>query len=207
MMMMNDSMLKKKAEIRKALAGWRDGLGREEREEKGMAVQESFMATEEFRKAGRICCYVSVGSEAGTRHLIEESVKQGKRVTVPLLEPKTGKLCMCALTDTSISIIKNPDFRITMDSSDAAAYGAEGLERARPGGSDIVIVPGIAFDLSGRRIGSGSGYYDRDILPYEGGALFVGFAFDGQVFPAIPSSSHDIPVHLIVTPTRKIRAV
>jgi 5-formyltetrahydrofolate cyclo-ligase len=70
---------------------------------------------------------------------------------------------------------------------------------------DIVIVPGVAFDASGARIGYGGGYYDRllDRLP---SARRIGMAFDVQLVGSIPHEPHDCHMHMVVTPTQVVRA-
>lgn len=65
---------------------------------------------------------------------------------------------------------------------------------------DFVLVPGIAFDLRGRRLGRGKGYYDR-VLPAARG-VFCGVAFDQQIVRAVPVAPHDASVTCILTPTR-----
>ena len=67
---------------------------------------------------------------------------------------------------------------------------------------DLVLVPGVAFDVRGRRIGRGKGYYDR-LLSLAGG-LKCGVAFDEQILAEIPTEPHDVAVHCILTPTRWI---
>lgn len=63
---------------------------------------------------------------------------------------------------------------------------------------DAVVVPGVAFDLRGRRLGQGGGHYDR-LLPRIGDALRVGVAFACQIVPRIPDEPHDIAMDLLVT--------
>ena len=190
-----------KPEIRKQMKIKRDSLNGEEREAKGRAVQLAFVGTDEYKNAQRLCCYVSVGSEVSTRLLIEDSLKQGKSVTIPLLDPKTKDVRIYELKDASF--IRDPAFSIMMDPGDDSRV--EFLDHAtKQGSSDIIVAPGIAFGKSGYRIGSGNGYYDRDILPAQKGALFVGFCYDEQLVPELPREPHDVPVHIIVTPTRKI---
>jgi len=72
-------------------------------------------------------------------------------------------------------------------------------------GISLVIVPGIAFDLRGHRIGYGGGYYDR-LLPALRLATSVGVAFDGQIVGEVPAQEHDARVQWVVTPTRTVRA-
>ncbi len=76
-----------------------------------------------------------------------------------------------------------------------AAPGVEG-ER---GGFDIVVVPGLAFDSSGRRLGQGYGYYDRFLAALGGTALTVGLAFSWQLVPEVPVDAWDVPVDAVVT--------
>jgi 5-formyltetrahydrofolate cyclo-ligase len=65
---------------------------------------------------------------------------------------------------------------------------------------DLVIVPGMAFDERGRRLGRGRGYYDRILAEVRG--LKCGVAFDEQIVAEVPAESHDVRVNLVVTPTR-----
>ncbi len=67
----------------------------------------------------------------------------------------------------------------------------------------LVLVPGVAFDLCGRRLGRGRGFFDR--LLAEAGGLKCGIAFDEQIVPAIPVESHDVQMDFILTPTRCLR--
>jgi 5-formyltetrahydrofolate cyclo-ligase len=69
---------------------------------------------------------------------------------------------------------------------------------------DVVIVPGVAFDPAGRRLGYGGGYYDRLLPRLRPDCLTIGIAFDEQVVDRVPSDVHDVRVKLLVTPTRTI---
>jgi 5-formyltetrahydrofolate cyclo-ligase len=65
---------------------------------------------------------------------------------------------------------------------------------------ELFLVPGIAFDSEGNRLGMGGGYFDRLLLHASSTAIFTGLAFDFQVVAHVPSETHDIPVHEVVTP-------
>ena len=65
---------------------------------------------------------------------------------------------------------------------------------------DAVLVPGLAFDRRGNRLGFGGGWYDRMLARCRPDAAFVGVAFDEQLFPAIPAEPHDIRVRWLATP-------
>ena len=73
-----------------------------------------------------------------------------------------------------------------------------------PAEVDLTIVPGVAFDPSGHRIGYGGGYYDR-LLPWTPSAVRVGYAFESQLLGEVPNDEHDVAMDVIVTPGRVIR--
>jgi 5-formyltetrahydrofolate cyclo-ligase len=75
---------------------------------------------------------------------------------------------------------------------------AVAASRVAPGEIDVYLVPGLAFDDSGTRLGWGRGYYDRT-LAADGHAARVGFCYQCQVVPMVPSNDDDLPVHYIVT--------
>ncbi|MHC5026284.1 MAG: 5-formyltetrahydrofolate cyclo-ligase [Planctomycetota bacterium] len=71
---------------------------------------------------------------------------------------------------------------------------------------DIVIVPGLAFDDCGHRLGRGGGFYDRFLGRIRQTATTVGLAFDQQVIPQVPVEAHDLPLDMVVTERRVMRA-
>lgn len=79
---------------------------------------------------------------------------------------------------------------------------AEEAPRIEPSVIDVALVPGVAFDPAGRRLGYGGGYYDRLIPSLPDGCTVIGVAFDEQILEAVPSDERDALVHLVVTPTR-----
>lgn len=87
--------------------------------------------------------------------------------------------------------------------------GAHGIEepppdapRITPCETDFILIPGLAFDFAGHRLGHGHGCYDKLLATFPAEIPRVALAFDWQVLPAIPSAPHDVPVHGIITPTR-----
>lgn len=85
------------------------------------------------------------------------------------------------------------------------AQPSEAAERVPFDLVDVVVVPGVAFDMSGQRIGYGGGYYDRLLPRLREDCLLVGFAYDEQVADALPTAEHDVRMDTIVTPSRVIR--
>lgn len=83
-----------------------------------------------------------------------------------------------------------------------AAEQAEGA----PSGPTVVLVPGLAFDPSGGRLGRGRGFYDRFLAQQPAGRIAVGVAFDEQVVDSVPRGPHDSGVCVVITPTRLLRS-
>lgn len=76
---------------------------------------------------------------------------------------------------------------------------------ARPERLEAVVVPGVAFDAEGRRLGYGGGHFDRFLTRLAPAAVTVGVAFDEQICAALPAEAHDVAVDLVVTPTSVLR--
>ncbi|MCL2503004.1 MAG: 5-formyltetrahydrofolate cyclo-ligase [Coriobacteriia bacterium] len=77
--------------------------------------------------------------------------------------------------------------------------------RVEPVGIDAIIVPGVAFDAQGHRLGQGGGYYDRLLPAVRSDCLLIGYAFDEQLVPEIPCETHDMRVDVVITPSQAIR--
>ena len=69
----------------------------------------------------------------------------------------------------------------------------------------MVLVPGLAWDIRGYRLGYGGGYFDKALAGLSGDVTLVGLSFELQLMPKIPSETHDKPVHILVTEERVIR--
>ena len=112
---------------------------------------------------------------------------KNKRISLPLVEGD----------NLSMRRVDSPDelspgkFGILEPSSDAPKSS---------GNWDLILVPGMAFDRSGGRLGRGRGYYDR-FLGLHSHILRVGICFDEQLVPTVPSEDHDIRLHALITPS------
>jgi 5-formyltetrahydrofolate cyclo-ligase len=159
----------------------------EDRSRKSKIVKEALLRTKVFKKAKTVMFYIAFGGEVETREMIKEAKRLGKRITVPVCKDRRITLRPCILD-------KNARLR----------RGALGvceplLKRfVRAEDLDLVIVPGIAFDKEGHRLGRGRGCYDRFLkrLPKE--IPTIGLAFDFQILPKIPAKTHDINVNKVI---------
>ncbi|MEM2874466.1 MAG: 5-formyltetrahydrofolate cyclo-ligase [Candidatus Hadarchaeales archaeon] len=191
-----------KRSIRDKIREIREGLPEEDVIERSRKIAETLLSLPEFSSSARVALYVSKpgSGEVETADLIEECLRRGKRVLVPYVERESKRISLAEIGDPKRQLIPG-------------AFGIpEPIRQLRkpfsPGDVDLVVVPGIAFDLGGNRLGHGLGYYDRllrEISSANPKCRFVGLAYDFQVLNRIPSTSGDVPVHVIVTETRTIR--
>lgn len=131
----------------------------------------------------------SFGSEVDTAPLIDRWLDEGKRVALPRIDGS--------------EVV--PVAYVRGGPTSATSFGAMEPVDGRlldPAELDLVIVPGVAFDRSGNRVGYGAGYYDRFLLRIRGPAIAIAFAI--QVVPEVPAGRTDRPVDAIVTETEVI---
>ncbi len=178
-----------KGEIRKRLIAMRNAIPREEIEAKSRAIQGRVTELEEIRSASTLMIFLSFGSEVLTDDLILWCWGEGKRVCVPFCRPESRELTACRIDgfgdlETGHYGIREPN---------------EGLLRPVEGEKiEAILVPAVAFDRRGYRVGYGGGYYDR-FLPQAPRAAKIGVAFASQIIEKIPVDGYDLPVDMIVT--------
>ena len=182
----------RKERIRKRVLAVRIGLDRGQVEVSGQAILERVLGLEAYRRAKLVHTYVSSKeNEVDTRALICTCLAQGKRVAVPVVMPGTKTLAH-ALIDGLDQLVVGPWGLAQPDPATATWLPAE----AR---IDLVVVPGLAFDRRGQRIGWGGGYYDRFLAQVQ--TVKVGLCYDALVLDCIPGEPHDVPVDLVVAET------
>lgn len=157
---------------------------------KSKDINLKLIELEECKGPKNIMFYLSYGSEVLTFDTINLALMTGMRVFVPYLVGKE----MEATEIHNLSDLKTTDYGILEPIK---------RDKAHKEDIDIVIVPGIAFDIKGNRIGSGLGFYDRFLK--NSTAKKIGIAFDFQIIDEIEPTDLDIPVDIIVTEKRVIR--
>ena len=155
------------------------------------ALQQRFLALPEFQRAQVLALYAPIHHEVETSAVALEALATGKTLLYPAVEGSEMR------------------FR-RVQGLDELIPGCYGIpepagEPWDPRDADIVVVPGVAFDQSGRRIGYGKGYYDKSLHRLEGGGRLVGFCYDFQLFEEIVGEPHDVTMDLIVTESRVVR--
>lgn len=180
--------------IRKAALSARNRMSPEERAAKSDLIANRFLGLEEFRSARTVMAYASFGSEVETRRIIEACFSAGKSLALPVVE-KGGLLSVWRIRESTELL--------------PSSYGIPEPPREAPNRLaaeevDLVVVPGVAFDEQGRRIGYGGGYYDRFLGSIRPDAAKIALAFEIQLVDEIPVSDRDLPVDVIVTEARTI---
>jgi 5-formyltetrahydrofolate cyclo-ligase len=179
-----------KQEIRDKVNLVRGNLSKEVAAEKSRKIIESLVCLKEYIDALIVMPYISLNIEVDTREFIKNELLKGRNMVVPFVE--AGNI--------QVSMLK--DFENLIEGE----FGVlEPMKKERYDGKiDLVIVPGIAFDLHGGRIGFGKGYYDKFLDRFKD-SLRVGLAFEEQIVDNLPCEEHDQPVDIIITEKRIIR--
>lgn len=177
-----------KQELRERSKQWRRSLSPEEKAAKDRAVAHAVSRLWQYKKNDTLLCYVSTDIEVDTRQIIQKAFADGKRVAVPRCVPGTRLM----------------EFYY-IDSLDELVPGTFGVYEPLPDPTrlftakeqGLCLVPALAYDLEGFRLGYGKGYYDRYLAGF-GGAL-VGICYSDCVSRHLPHGRYDRAVETLVT--------
>ena len=143
-------------------------------------------------RARRVAAYLSMPSEPGTAPLLEMLVGRGVEVLVPVSQPDRS-LDWAAYVPGDVA-----DGALGVPAPDGPTLGREALATC-----EVALVPGLAVDHAGNRLGRGAGYYDRALADFTGVTCAV--VFEDELLPHVPSEPHDRPVDLVLTPSGVFR--
>jgi 5-formyltetrahydrofolate cyclo-ligase len=160
------------------------------------AVVGRLLDLPEVRSATAVAAFVGVGTELDTAALLDVLHGRGTRVLLPVLLP-----------DDSLAWRRYAGRDRLVAARRGLLEPAACADEAAPqlGDVDVVVVPGVCYDLAGRRLGRGGGSYDGALRGLPGSVLRVGVALDSEIIEEVPAEAHDEPVDVVVTPTRTIR--
>ena len=180
----------RKAELRARVLARRSALPAEQRAQAGRAIRDALLDRPEVQMAGTIAAYYSIGAEPDTRGLVYALWKRGSYVLLPLLRPDG---------DLDWASYEGPD---------SLAPGPRGLlEPTEPPrgvtaitSADLVIVPAVAVDRTGSRLGRGGGSFDRALAKVGRAVPIVALLYDGELVDRVPVGGHDVPVRAAALP-------
>jgi 5-formyltetrahydrofolate cyclo-ligase len=184
-----------KLAMRRQVLARRDALPTEVRAAAAAAIAARITTLPEYAAATAVLLTLAFRSEWNTLALVRAALAAGKIVAVPRVDVVARMLELHALSDPEREIV----------------VGHMGIPeplpespRVRRDAIEFVLVPGVAFDLAGRRLGYGGGYYDRLLPLLAPGAARVAGAFELQLVDRVPAAPHDIGVDAIVTESRTL---
>lgn len=186
-----------KSELRKNVLKDRGALSPAEVAAKSARIIERLLGMDEYRRASTIMVYIDFRNEVQTGELVQRAMAAGKRVAVPVTDIAGRRLTPSLLADFPGDL--HP-----------GAWGIlepkpECLRPLAPEELDLVVVPGVAFDEQGNRLGYGGGFYDRFLPRTRPDTVYVALAFEVQVRPDVYPGPHDVPVHYLLTEDRLIK--
>jgi 5-formyltetrahydrofolate cyclo-ligase len=177
-----------KHKIRKKILEARENHEESERSKKDSAIEDKMFSLHEFKKAKIILFYVSIRGEVRTDKMISESLEKGKRILVPFADLKNKRLLISEIND--------------LDELSPGAFGIPEPKNPREfplEKIDLVIIPGIAFDKKGNRVGYGMGFYDRFLKGFKSHVPKIALAYDLQIVSEIPADGDDVRVDKVIT--------
>ncbi|AIY84915.1 5-formyltetrahydrofolate cyclo-ligase [Clostridium baratii] len=181
-----------KKELRKEIIKKRDELDCTEKTIKDKKIIEKLKDTKEYKEAKGIFVYIGFGSEINTKILIEDALEDGKEVCVP----KVIKKDMVFIKINSLENLVTSSYGILEPVGDKNNFNVDNL--------GLIIMPGLAFDKQGNRLGYGGGYYDKFLSNNKINVKKIALAYDFQILDKVPSEEHDIKVDSIITEEKEI---
>lgn len=187
-----------KKDLREKMKKVRDGIPEETRAAEDEMLTRIILGTELYEAANFILTYVSFGTEVDTKALIRQALRDGKKVYVPYVFPKSKKMDFFLCEDPG-KLRRN---RIGIPEPEPDPTGLFpytthiSLDAAE---NCMILVPGLAFDAKLGRLGYGGGYYDRYLEKFQK-KMAVGMAYNEQIVDEVPMGQEDIPLDLVVTP-------
>lgn len=178
-----------KEELRKEMRKKRNDLSLTQIHDLTRKCFDNLVKLPEFHESEWIYSYMAIGSEVDTIDLISDFIRMGKKVAVPKVEDDE----IAFYEIQSIKDCRPGEFGIL----EPASYKAPADE---PG---MILLPGLAFDAKGSRLGYGGGYYDKYLKAHPDDPC-VALAYELQILEDLPREEHDKPVDYIVTPERII---
>ena len=157
--------------------------------DKDICIYERFVNSDAYKLSDTLFVYYSVKDEADTVNIIRTVLSDGKRVALPKCTDRNGNMEFYFIKDIDVSLtdgafsLKEPDSRV--------------CSKALPGKNNLCVVPALAFDKKGNRLGYGGGYYDRFLSNFKGRT--VGLCYEECLCDRLPCESHDLKVDVIIT--------
>ena len=186
---------KTKGKLRSEIRGVLKNVSSEKRAAASAKIRARSKQQAFWEAAAAILFFAPLPDEVDVWPLLAEALAAGKTVALPRFDPQRQNYVPCRVHHLSGEIVTG-QFGIREP--------ATVCREIPPASLDLILVPGVAFDLGGHRLGRGKGFYDRLLAGVRG--IKCGLAFDEQMVEAIPVGPHDVRMDFILTPTRLVAA-
>ena len=187
-----------KAALRAAIVAKRRALPPELRRADDEALRRHLLAA--VPEGATVCAYVPVGSEPGELDTLDALVDARVRVLLPVAREQAGHAQPLSWGEYRIGTLVDAPFGLREPAAPWLPAGA--IAEA-----SIVVVPALAVDGAGARLGRGAGFYDRSLVLADPAAMLVALVRDDELVDELPSEQHDVPMTHAVTPTRGVVAL
>lgn len=185
-----------KNDIRMEIAEKLNSLPTAEQKEKTSIIENRLFEFANFLESKIVLLYVNKKNEIDTSKILPRTLDLGKILVLPAFNPKKHKMTPFKIDRLASNLKRGPRDILEPDPARCKIVPIGYL--------DIAIIPGVAFDEKGGRIGSGEGYYDRLIPKLAPTTRKVALACEAQILPQVPMESHDKYVDIIITENRVI---
>ena len=187
-----DTVAERKSVLRKRLIRDRSRLSPAERAEAGRSLRDTILVLPEIGMAGAVAAYLSLGTEPDTHGLVFGLWKRGSYVLLPVLRDDNELDWACY--EGPLSLAPGPRGLVQPTTS---RRGVAGIASA-----DAVIVPALAADRVGNRIGRGGGSYDRALSRVGPAVLTIALLYEAELLDEVPVGAHDQRVRAVAQPSR-----
>ncbi|MFY9177597.1 MAG: 5-formyltetrahydrofolate cyclo-ligase [Caldicoprobacterales bacterium] len=185
-----ENIIKEKAKLRVKMKESRNQLTDQDVLDKSKRIQNLLNSILAKSCYNNYMSYVSIKNEVRTIEIIDNLLKNGNNVSVPVCITETTKLIASQIFH--IDELVPTHFGLLEPKSDS-------IRPVEPECLDLVLVPGLAFDRKGNRLGYGKGYYDGFLTKVSSNTLKIGLAYSFQIINEVPVDSSDVPLDIIVT--------
>ena len=173
-----------KQELRKAIRAQKRAMTEEQIVEKSLRLGQLFLASDAYKNAKTIYGYLPYNQEVRTVAMLEQAMRDGKRVAVPKCYGDEMKFIWME----DLSLVEKGYANIPEPIADGPVADDE---------TALVLMPGLAFDPQGHRCGYGGGFYDK-FLAAEPDHPTLALCYDFQMLPHLETEDHDIPVNYVI---------
>jgi 5-formyltetrahydrofolate cyclo-ligase len=186
----------RKQYIRRSIRAVRRGLSEAERRAHSHRIWKRVAGLSCYQHARVLLGYMAFDHEVLTDGLMRQAMASGKQLVLPMVLGDRQDMALYGIEDLGCDVALG--YRGILEPQPRRAHAVA------PEALDLALIPGVAFDLRGGRLGFGAGFYDRLLSQLPRDIPTVGLAFDFQVIPRLPLQPHDMVLRAIVTERRVI---